>query len=286
MKLTVMLLALSFNVFAQDITRQQAENEHFRDFTRAEFMQKLGADAALLPQYACNGANEMDPFWPGIRHNEKKDSLKIQLYKQEVFLTYKEGKYFDASGDLTSDLGDVFVAYVVEAMKKIEATPEGQKMLRELERGYYPVTIKFGGNAFNPRNAKGEGYRGLFEANAMSILNHGRMSDEPTLEFSKIGAGGSIGWNPNTKDIPPHIALAHEMFHALDSVRGILDMRFVDAEGYENSFVSEFRAVYFENIMRKAAGVEYRTHYSGDEGPGVLDPNGEPRYISSPCLKN
>ncbi len=76
------------------------------------------------------------------------------------------------------------------------------------------------------------------------------------------------------------------MYHALDSIRGILDFqRFVQGDGYEFIEVSEFRAVYFENQIRKASGVSYRTHYREDHtGPGVLDSQGEPIMIPSACL--
>ena len=81
-------------------------------------------------------------------------------------------------------------------------------------------------------------------------------------------------------------ALAHEMYHAFDSIRGILDMRFVKGEEYEFTLMSEYRAVYFENIVRKAPGIAYRTHYGQDQtGPGVLDEFNEPRTMPSPCLK-
>jgi hypothetical protein len=75
------------------------------------------------------------------------------------------------------------------------------------------------------------------------------------------------------------------MYHAFDSIRGLLDMRFVQGEKYEFTQASEYRAVYFENLTRKASGVIYRTHYGEDKtGPGVLDELGEPIKIPSPCL--
>ena len=57
-------------------------------------------------------------------------------------------------------------------------------------------------------------------------------------------------------------------------------MRFVQGEKYEFTQASEYRAVYFENLTRKASGVDYRTHYGEDQtGPGVLDELGEPIKI-------
>lgn len=285
MKLLSMLMFFSLSAFAQDYTLNQAENDHYRDYSRQELMERLGEEAsALLPAYACDGVKELDPFWEAPRQNEKGDSLKIALYKSEERLIYKQGKYFKPNGELARDLSDVFVAFTVDALKKIEAFPEGAKLLRALEKSHFPLTIIFGGNAFSP-HALGRAHIGIYQANALSVFSHGRMTSED-IPFQDIGAGGNIGWNPKTKDLPPHIALAHEMFHALDSVRGILDMRFVDGANYESAFVSEYRAVYLENMARKAAGVELRTHYGQEQtGPGVLDENGEPRKMPWPCLK-
>lgn len=285
MKLLSLFALISFSALAQDYTLYQAENDHFRDYTREQLMERMGPSSALLPNYSCNGVNELDPFWPAIRQNEKEDSLQIKLYKSEEKIVYKKGEYFQLNGEVQTDLSNVFVAYVVDALKKIEEMPEGQKLLRQLERSHFPLTITFGGNAFNPKDDAGTSYRGIYRANALAIFNHGRMTDED-VPFNNIGAGGSIGWNPKTPDLLPHIALAHEMFHAFDSIRGILDMRFVQGEKYEQAFVSEYRAVYFENIARKASGIAYRTHYGQEQtGPGVLDENGEPRKMPSPCLK-
>jgi hypothetical protein len=285
MKLLSLFALISFSALAQDYTLYQAENDHYRDYTREQLMERMGEASALLPQYACNGKNELDPFWPAIRQNKLETSLQIKLYKSEVKIVYKNGEYFKLNGEVQTDLSNIFVAYVVEALKKIEEMPEGQKVLRQLERSHFPLVITYGGNAFNPRDDAGVSYRGIYRANALSIFNHGRFTNE-VVPFNNIGAGGSIGWDPKTVGLLPHIALAHEMFHAFDSIRGILDMRFVHGEEYEQAFVSEYRAVYFENLTRKASGVAYRTHYGQEQtGPGVLDANGEPRKMPSPCLK-
>lgn len=285
MKVLGLLAFLSFGAFAQDYTLYQAENDHYRDYSREELMQRLGEASSLLPHYACNGVNENDLLWPAVRQNVKEDSLKINLYKSEEQIIYKKGKYFNLDGSLRTDLSDIFVAYTMEALKKIEAIPEGAALLRQLERSHFPLNIAYGGNMFNPRDDAGTSYRGIFRANTLAIFSHGRMTSE-NIEFNNIGAGGTIGWNPKTAGLPPHVALIHEMYHAFDSIRGILDMRFVHGDKYESAFVSEYRAVYFENLARKAAGVKYRTHYGQNQtGPGVLDENGNPRKMPSPCLK-
>ena len=284
MKVLALLAFMSLSAMAQDYTLYQAENDHFQDYTREEMMQRMGEASALLPNYFCNGVNENDLLWPAVRQNQLEDSLKINLYKSEEQILYKKGQYFNLDGSPRTDLSDIFVAYAVDALKKIEAIPEGAELLRQLERSHFPLNIAFGGNMFNPRDEDGRSYRGIYQANALSIFSHGRMTSEE-VPFKNIGTGGTISWNPKTAGLPPHVALIHEMYHAFDSIRGILDMRFVHGEKYESAFVSEYRAVYFENLARKAAGVEYRTHYGQNQtGPGVLDENGNPRKMPSPCL--
>ena len=205
--------------------------------------------------------------------------------KSEEKIVYKKGKYFKLNGEVQTDFSNIFVVYIIEALKKIEAVPEGQKLLRQLERSYFPLTIAHGGNAFNPKDDAGRNYLGIYRANALSIFNNGRMTSE-VVPFNNIGAGGTVGWDPKTEGLPAYIALAHEMYHAFDSIRGLLDMRFVQGDEYEFVLMSEYRAVYFENIIRKAYGIDYRTHYGEDQvGPGVLDENNEPRRMPSPCLK-
>lgn len=111
-------------------------------------------------------------------------------------------------------------------------------------------------------------------------------------------------WNPNMvnetiesdgvrRKLDPTISLAHELYHSFDSIRGILDFGRVNGPNHEFETVMEYRAVYFENLVRKGFGVKLRKHY-GDgtplEGqdplnpPDLLDETGETIYIPSPCL--
>lgn len=282
---TAFLLFSSLSALAQEpFTRYQAENDHFRDYKREELTKRFGKTRKLLPKYACDGKTEFDPFFmPKI--NKQRDSLRIQLYKEEGLITYQKGRYFTEDGSEISDHENVFMKYIIPVLAKLEKIPETQKLLRRLEEANYPLTIAFGGNMFNPHGLNGESYKGIYMANAISVLDHGRFTDE-AVQFSDIGTGGVISWNPKDNKLPGEVTLAHEMYHALDSTRGTLDMRFIMGEGYEMAFVSEYRATFFENVVRQASGVALRTHYGNDNtGPGLLDANGKPRFISAPCLK-
>ena len=163
------------------------------------------------------------------------------------------------------------MASVALALEKVVLMPEGAKLLRQLERSHFPLNIGRGNNSFNPRDNVGISYCGIYQASALAILNSVRMTNE-NVPFQSLGTGGTINWNPKTEGLLPHIAMAHEMYHAFDSIRGLLDMRFVRGAKYEFTQVSEYRAVYFENLTRKASGVDYRAQYGEDQtGPGVLD---------------
>ena len=78
------------------------------------------------------------------------------------------------------------------------------------------------------------------------------------------GSGGTIFWNSygavlatlEGGQVSKETDLAHEMFHALDANRGLLDSRF------ENGIKrSEWQAVFRENILREQLGRPLRTHY-------------------------
>lgn len=285
MKVLALFGLLSLSAQAVDYTLYQAENEHFKDYSYQQLAERLGKNAELLTFYKCNGVNEMNLFWEAPRQNSNKDSLRVKLPTLEEKLVYKNGVFYNLKGRKVSFKNDEFFLAVKKALKKVESFSEGRQLLRNLERSHFPLTIVKGSNGFNPKEENGASYRGIYMANAMSIFSHGRMTSE-NVPFHDIGAGGNIGWNPKTPDLPAHVVLVHEMMHALDSVRGILDMRFVIGDTYEQAFISEYRAVYLENLARTAVNFPLRTHYGNDvSGPGMLDENGQPRKMASPCIK-
>jgi len=302
MKLTLIFLLFATSAFShvhQDgYKRVQFENHHFRDYSRLELAEKIGEDQILLPSYVCNGRDELDPFHAPLRSNPAGDSLKIKGHKSEEIITYTNGEYFDKNGKKLNNLShDTFYKYVVKALAKLEKLESTSKLLRLLEHSYFPLQLEFGGNRFIPYANKLP-YKGIYIAGAISFLDTLRFTSEDAAIFNQIGTGGSIAWHPTmeiwtteedgkTRILDPDIALAHEMYHAFDSIRGLLDQRGVQGEGYENTNVAEYRASYFENLVRKELGLKYRKYYSAGEGKGgILDEFGEPRFISSPCLGN
>ena len=87
------------------------------------------------------------------------------------------------------------------------------------------------------------------------------------------GAGGKIVWNPYGTELPTtegirangHMDLAHELSHAFDSDRGLLDDR--KEQGVSRT---EWQAVQRENLIRAQLGHPLRTHYNI-----AVDPRGK-----------
>ncbi len=288
------LSVLSASAFAQDYIKVQYENSSFRDWSMEEMSDRLGENKALLPHYACNDRDELNPFQEPLRKNAEKNSLRIQAYKSEDYIIYKQGHYFERDGSEVTEFSDVFYKYVVSALAEFEKLEPTKKLLRMLEESYFPLTIRFGNNSFIPTVEGGKSYQGIYMASSISYFSKLRMPDD-SLPFFDIGVGGFISWHPKlkvetiesdgvTRELNPVVALAHEMFHSFDSIRGLLDLRFVTGENYENQLASEYRAVYFENMVREELGINFRKYYSGTEGADLLDDNNRPILIPAPCL--
>ncbi len=70
---------------------------------------------------------------------------------------------------------------------------------------------------------------------------------------------------------------SHELFHALDANRGLLDERL--EQGIKRS---EWQAVYRENIHRQQMGLPLRTYYRSQEDQSGKSIQGLPPYMLTP----
>lgn len=299
--LLILFLIFSSTLFAQDYEIHRSEASDYRDWSWDEMTEVLGESKALLPHYVCNGRDEFDPYLSPLRMNPAGDSLKIKNNTTNKLYTYQQGKYFDESGKEVSAFSDAFTKYVASALSRFEKLESASRMLRLLEKSYFPLTITLGNNSFNPKTPKGKNWSGILRAQAITFLKTLRLSNvQDSHPFNDVGVGGEIKWHPKLKvstveadgvkrDLDNDLALAHEMYHAFDSIRGLLDMGLIHGQGYEWQSVLEYRAVWFENQVRKELGLHYRKYYT-DPGEGkrntrgMLDDNGEPILIPSPCL--
>jgi hypothetical protein len=275
------------------------ENADYRDFTLNELTTSIGADARYLTQYQCDGDYEYQVFTDSIQSNSARDSFRVSDGAGRVFI-YREGKLYTAFNTEASEISDAFVIKAVSALNELEKIDASRTLLRELESGRYSVTLAKGGNRFDPKLEGGRSYFGIYQAQAIPYFVTLRKADD-AVPFHQIGNGGVVHWDPETKydalesdgivrGTPVVVALAHELYHAYDSSRGLLDQRGVNGAGYEFQPVTEWRAVYFENQVRRASGIHYRKRYSIDKlgdtpNDSMLDSHQQPILIQSSCLR-
>lgn len=273
---------------------------------REILLRQLGASEPDLLPYRCDGNQEYVLFPKLLRANRAGNSLRIKLYGSSDLLVYKEGSFYSIAGDrLDLDtLSDPFLPHVADALEKLEDLPTGKVMLDRLEHSPYPLRIVYGGLHFNAIGDDGKSYGGTDMAAAVSYLA-ALVRPASVFQFDRIGTGGDIGFDPLYEDTfveadmrnraaPPHVLLAHEMFHAFDAIRGLLDRRSVSGEAYEFINAKEYRATYLENRIRKESGLKYRKYYESYSDPALLDgqapkgsllgPDGKPMLIPAPCL--
>lgn len=325
----VLVLFIHFILFyAADLFAAQPykliafENSYYRDYSFDELSHLLGTNASYLPYFSCKDKNLKKIFFKPPRKNPKKDSLKIQLHQSQEVVTYKRGRFLDNQGKENPDmLNNLFIKHARIALAKIESTSQGSLLLRLLEESFFPITITLGANSFSP-NAGGIRRGGLYMSEAIVIFDRLRKADD-SLPFENIGHGGLVYWSPSEpvesleedgvlRPSPPEIVLAHELYHAFDSIRGLLDSRIVISPNtlspaghakYDQpvliqnpsddkaihgpaATVAEYRAVYFENLIRSSLSLKLRKSYSktGDDDIPMLTSNKKPVLIPAPCL--
>jgi hypothetical protein len=271
------------------------ENSHYRDFTRAELETAIGADAVLLSDHACDGRQERELLPEPAPTNLGRDSLRVRASRTGEIYLYREGRFHRMDGAPIPRPEGAFFADAASALVTLEKLPHGRALLRLLEKSRFPLVLEPGKwMRFNPSD-DGRTGSGLQMASALMIFHRGRKTTE-NLPFRSIGVGGEIIWDPHStmmrtesdgkkRIVPPHVSLAHEMYHAFDSVRGLLDTRLVwGPSDYEATQVLEYRAVYFENQVRAESGIRYAKYYGSEEGADLLDDQGVPILMPAPCL--
>lgn len=301
MKFALILLGVSCTAFAATDPYRlvQMENDDFRDWTFAEMQGRMGADASLLPAYACDGHREYELLPEPPRKNPKGDSLRIRpagATTDADDVVYRSGALYPVDAGASASLADAFVKKAQKSIAKLETLASGQAMLRQLEFARFPLVITSGRSGF-VSVVNGKPNIGVQIQSSLQYLKTLRAPDYASIPFNQIGIGGYIGWNPDLaaqfiesdgkkRAAQPHVVLAHEMFHAFDGIRGLIDRRFVEGKGYESTEATEYRAVFFENTIRRESGLRYRKYYGSDVDPngGVLDSTGQPRLIPSVCL--
>jgi Effector protein len=287
-------------------TLMMFENSHFRDWTFDELKSKISIHQDAIDLNTCNG-NEKLLLPDLVKSNPKNNSLRILNATNAQVLTYIDGVLYNSVGKKVSvsSISDSYTKTIIKFLEQLRQFPESKRLISLMQKGLYPLTFaKTGGPRFEFVGNTGKPNSGYDEAPIMQHFAALRKSAETDVNFKQFGAGGFIRLDPNIKNLmniesdnvkrgsPILAAFAHEMFHAFDSVRGLLDRRSVEGEGMEFMEVTEYRAVYFENVIRKNLGRKYRKYYGSVDltNPAqakdtMLDKNGQPYLLPTPCLK-
>ena len=199
---------------------------------------------------------------------------------------YLDGVLYNRDGSVFS--GDnVFLKQCMDAICEIRKSSEGDEMISMLQSSSNMFEICYGEDDFTPTN-KYKAYANQYKANPEifnQLIEHG-------ISFEG-GSGGTVTWNyygtslPTTvgSSINGHMDLAHELSHAFDSNKGLLDNRI--EQGVTRT---EWQAVHKENIIRGQLGLPLRTHYEiiqntkgeciGGTGPRMLTDENKPLPLS------
>jgi hypothetical protein len=262
-----------------------------------EILLESGMTRDRLVDFSCDNPNRMDLFYRTTIANLALDSLKIYEKETKRVYSYISGKLYDSNNRQVRPKND-FVKRALKLLRTYETIPETRDLVFELQASPYTLYLVKGGNRFLP-HAPGErsGWHMNDAGMIMNLDEKKPMIDR--LPFSSIGFGGFINWNPKTnasfvesdgkiRKVDPRVVLAHEMMHAYDSIRGLLDRRFVKSDTHEFQPVTEYRAVRMENILRASFGQKYRKYYSSptemDDNKDMLDENGETIILPTPCI--
>ncbi|WP_249030965.1 M91 family zinc metallopeptidase, partial [Flavobacterium columnare] len=187
------------------------------------------------------------------------DIIIIGNNKQQ--LKYENGNLFNKDGSAYTGKVDKFTQKTVDALGQISKSAEGSAMIQELQSSKNEFTISKGASEFNETDR----YKGY--ANQLATDPSAKNSFDALTKMGidmTGGSGGAVTWDPSGGSIPTTagmktnatIDLSHEMFHALDSNRGMLDDR------RENGVKrDEYQAVFRENNLRGQLNLPLRTHY-------------------------
>lgn len=283
-KLLLITALITSGAFAKDFTYISFFQSN-TPRTNSELLLMQKKPKAYLDKFHCSVFRD-DLFAHDLRENPSSDSLKILTSKGAV-LSYKPG----IKGS------DSFSKKAITAIKELEKSAIGRSLISKLMKSPFPLWIKSGGNRFDPRSFSQRPMFGINEAGALTTFITNRLQVD-RLEFKTWGSGGYVNWDSNkeyqamesdgvSRGTPTYIALGHELYHAYDSIRGFLDRRMIKGPGYEFQPVIEYRAVYFENLLRKESGKLYRKYYSAPSKSvqgSMLDEKGEPIFIATDCL--
>ncbi|WP_316822999.1 M91 family zinc metallopeptidase [Pedobacter gandavensis] len=207
-------------------------------------------------------------------------------------LRYEVGNYYNKDGSAYEGKVNGFLKQTSSALSDLSQTDEGGSLVSSLVGSDNNFTIVKGTNSFSASNVIAAGAN-LTEYQTATGNTRGSTGSGGIISFDPSTTTSSMNTAGNTNR-PSYIGLGHEMAHGRDANFGVLHFSndYTGGTGvtYQSQFMglkkSEWRAAYYENLIRGQAGVPLRTHYglsndvntgtSQGLGPRLLDVNNRP----------
>ncbi len=267
-------------------------------YTEEKLLASVGKTKEDLEQFKCDNEERFSLFTQNKNPNLSYDSLRVKSADGKI-LIYKDQNLYKDGEIYSIKKTDKFLRTFMDAMATIEATTVGEVLVKSLQSYKDIFLVKKGWSHFEPNSENERSMWHINEAGFGFIMDEKMPMFGDKTPLEKIGASGLIYWDPNLKakfvesdyvkrSIRPELVLAHEMFHAYDSSRGFLDRRFVKSDELEFTELSEYRAVYLENMLREEFGLKYRRYYGDVDDfsqADLLNEDGSPILMPSPCIK-
>ena len=227
-------------------------------------------------------------FTKTLNKNKAKDSLRIKNeHGQEFIIKNKKLIALNSHYVETPYLKSIFKNY----LKLKAGSGTFKKLIKKLEESDHITVIK-------PNNTNNNSARVLplskdkacssIDASLITFFDGKKAYVnllESCLSRQEVGSSSVVHWaaQGSKQDAFNQISLAHELYHAYDIDRGLLDHRVVVHKQLERESVREYRAVYFENRVRKEMGYGLRHRYSRTSSAGMIL-NNNPVWIQRPCV--
>ncbi len=291
LRLLVFTLITVCYALAHDL-RKQAEFFHFTQgpLKTQKQLKKMVKNDDWLRYLRCD-------FWQG------RDFFSMEGLPQgkDNLIIYDQRQRKILYSDLMSRrrIGNYQLRQIRNDLNAILKTPSGQKLISAILKSPYPIFINgFTGSPamFLPRKIGETRNMGMHNAQAAFIFKISQLLVQG-LYFDQIGSGGEVRYSPGTMvqsigkkgkahQVSSAIVLAHELFHALESQRGLLELgMFIRSTQLQANPIAEYRAVAFENQLRVEMGLPIRSTVSQTYStPDMLNTQGVVPYISPICL--
>ncbi|PWS32253.1 DUF6443 domain-containing protein [Pedobacter paludis] len=197
----------------------------------------------------------------------------------------KDGRVTNRDGSEYLGKMDYFAKQSKRGLDQLRKSKTGQQVINRLTTYQKTITIK--SNTKRPGGSNGDAFIAT-DGNASYAM--GLILKNGWKQLNMDGSGGDVYWDPAGQgvqlangdvDINPVTELGHELFHAYEASYGISSN---DEETPQELSPSEYRASYFENMLRQEFNKPLRGIY-GHQFNGtvyniqLLHPNGSPIYV-------